>query len=87
MIWCGRMEALFCADERKTLMSKPKIGNSGLECAPLVLGTNVFGWNVEEPAAERLYETVSTVYAASAAEELLAQAETQARSSSQRLRA
>ena len=32
-------------------MKKRKLGNSGIEVAPLALGTNVFGWTVEERAA------------------------------------
>lgn len=38
-------------------MKKRKLGNSGLEVAPLALGGNVFGWTVEEPAAFRLFDT------------------------------
>lgn len=37
-------------------MKKRKLGNSGLEVAPLALGGNVFGWTVEEPAAFRLFD-------------------------------
>ena len=29
----------------------PPLGRSGLSVAPLMLGTNVFGWNVDEPTA------------------------------------
>jgi aryl-alcohol dehydrogenase-like predicted oxidoreductase len=32
-------------------MKKRKLGNSGLEVAPLVLGGNVFGWTIDEPAS------------------------------------
>lgn len=32
-------------------MKKRKLGNSGLEVSPLALGSNVFGWTVDEPAA------------------------------------
>jgi aryl-alcohol dehydrogenase-like predicted oxidoreductase len=32
-------------------MKKRKLGNSGLEVAPLALGGNVFGWTVDEAAA------------------------------------
>jgi aryl-alcohol dehydrogenase-like predicted oxidoreductase len=32
-------------------MKKRKLGNSGLEVAPLALGGNVFGWTVDEPTA------------------------------------
>src|ERR1700727_3155548 len=30
-------------------MNKRKLGNSGLEFAPLMLGGNVFGWTIDEP--------------------------------------
>jgi aryl-alcohol dehydrogenase-like predicted oxidoreductase len=32
-------------------VTKRKLGRSGLEIAPLVLGSNVFGWNVDEKTA------------------------------------
>jgi aryl-alcohol dehydrogenase-like predicted oxidoreductase len=32
-------------------MKKRKLGNSGLEVAPLALGGNVFGWTIDEPAS------------------------------------
>jgi aryl-alcohol dehydrogenase-like predicted oxidoreductase len=32
-------------------MEKRKLGNSGLEVAPLAFGGNVFGWTVDEPTA------------------------------------
>jgi aryl-alcohol dehydrogenase-like predicted oxidoreductase len=32
-------------------MEKRKLGNSGLEVAPLALGTNVFGWTIDEPSS------------------------------------
>ena len=32
-------------------MEKRKLGNSGLEAAPLALGTNVFGWTIDEPSS------------------------------------
>jgi aryl-alcohol dehydrogenase-like predicted oxidoreductase len=32
-------------------MKKRKLGNSELELAPLALGGNVFGWNLDEPAS------------------------------------
>jgi len=32
-------------------MKKRKLGNSGIEVAPLALGGNVFGWTVDEPTA------------------------------------
>jgi len=32
-------------------MQKRKLGNSGLETAPLVLGGNVFGWTADEPTS------------------------------------
>jgi aryl-alcohol dehydrogenase-like predicted oxidoreductase len=37
-------------------MKKRKLGNSGLEVAPLVLGGNVFGWTVDEPTAFRILD-------------------------------
>jgi aryl-alcohol dehydrogenase-like predicted oxidoreductase len=35
----------------KLNMKKRKLGNSGLELAPLALGGNVFGWTIDEPAS------------------------------------
>jgi aryl-alcohol dehydrogenase-like predicted oxidoreductase len=32
-------------------MNRRKLGNSGIEVAPLALGGNVFGWTVDEPTA------------------------------------
>src|SRR5438874_5613085 len=32
-------------------MQKRKLGKSGLETAPLVLGGNVFGWTADEPTS------------------------------------
>ena len=32
-------------------MKRRKLGNSGLEVAPLALGGNVFGWTIDEPAS------------------------------------
>lgn len=37
-------------------MTKRKLGNSGLEIAPLVFGGNVFGWTTDEPASFRLLD-------------------------------
>jgi aryl-alcohol dehydrogenase-like predicted oxidoreductase len=37
-------------------LQKRKLGNSGLEIAPLVLGGNVFGWTVEEPLAFQIFD-------------------------------
>lgn len=37
-------------------MKKRKLGNSGLEVAPLALGGNVFGWTVDEPTAFTLLD-------------------------------
>ncbi|MBV9339287.1 MAG: aldo/keto reductase [Acidobacteria bacterium] len=37
-------------------MAKRKLGNSGLEIAPLVFGGNVFGWTVKEPEAFSLLD-------------------------------
>lgn len=37
-------------------MKKRKLGNSGLEIAPLALGGNVFGWTVDEPTAFKLLD-------------------------------
>jgi aryl-alcohol dehydrogenase-like predicted oxidoreductase len=37
-------------------MKKRKLGNSGLEIAPLVLGGNVFGWTVDEEASFALLD-------------------------------
>ena len=32
-------------------MEKRKLGNSGLEAAPLAFGGNVFGWTADEPTS------------------------------------
>ena len=37
-------------------MEKRKLGNSGLEVAPLALGGNVFGWTVHEPMASQILD-------------------------------
>ena len=37
-------------------MEKRKLGNSGLEVAPLALGGNVFGWTVDEAASFRILD-------------------------------
>ncbi len=33
------------------MAGKRKVGNSGIEVAPLMLGGNVFGWNIDEPTS------------------------------------
>ena len=38
------------------VMIKRKLGNSGLETAPLAFGGNVFGWTVDEPTAFKLLD-------------------------------
>src|SRR5437899_5646639 len=37
-------------------MKKRKLGNSGLEIAPLAFGGNVFGWTVDEPTAFKMLD-------------------------------
>jgi aryl-alcohol dehydrogenase-like predicted oxidoreductase len=37
-------------------MEKRKLGNSGIEVAPLALGGNVFGWTVDEPTGFKLLD-------------------------------
>src|SRR3984885_10801188 len=37
-------------------MQKRKLGKTGIEVAPLVLGGNVFGWTVDEPASFELFD-------------------------------
>ena len=37
-------------------MKKRKLGNSGLEVAPLALGGNVFGWTADESTVRRQKE-------------------------------
>lgn len=37
-------------------MKKRKLGNSGIEVAPLALGGNVFGWTADEPMSFRLLD-------------------------------
>jgi aryl-alcohol dehydrogenase-like predicted oxidoreductase len=38
------------------ILERRKLGNSGLETAPIVLGGNVFGWTVDEPTAFRILD-------------------------------
>jgi aryl-alcohol dehydrogenase-like predicted oxidoreductase len=38
------------------VMQKRKLGNSGLEVAPLAFGGNVFGWTADEPTSFRLLD-------------------------------
>jgi len=38
-------------------MKKRKLGNSGLEVAPLALGGNVFGWTADEPTSFRILDS------------------------------
>jgi aryl-alcohol dehydrogenase-like predicted oxidoreductase len=38
------------------LMQTRKLGNSGLEIAPLVFGGNIFGWTVDEPTSFKLLD-------------------------------
>jgi aryl-alcohol dehydrogenase-like predicted oxidoreductase len=40
----------------KNEMKKRKLGNSGLEVAPLAFGGNVFGWTVDEPTSFQLLD-------------------------------
>ena len=37
-------------------MIKRKLGNSGLEVAPLALGGNVFGWTIDEQASFKILD-------------------------------
>src|SRR5208282_2128141 len=37
-------------------MDKRRLGNSGIEISPLVLGGNVFGWTVDEPTSFKLLD-------------------------------
>ena len=41
-------------------MKKRKLGNSGLEVAPLALGGNVFGWTADEPTSFRILDAFVT---------------------------
>src|SRR3989304_71802 len=38
-------------------MKKRKLGNSGMEVAPLALGGNVFGWTADEPTSFRILDS------------------------------
>ncbi len=38
------------------MASKRKLGNSGLEIAPLALGGNVFGWTIDEPTSFQILD-------------------------------
>jgi aryl-alcohol dehydrogenase-like predicted oxidoreductase len=40
-------------------MKKRKLGNSGLEIAPLALGGNVFGWTIGEPASFQVLDAIA----------------------------
>lgn len=40
----------------QTTIEKLKLGNSGLEVAPLAFGGNVFGWTADEPTSFRLLD-------------------------------
>jgi aryl-alcohol dehydrogenase-like predicted oxidoreductase len=42
--------------EKEAEMERRRLGNSGLEVAPLVFGGNVFGWTVDEPTAFELLD-------------------------------
>ncbi|MFZ0590795.1 MAG: aldo/keto reductase, partial [Bryobacteraceae bacterium] len=37
-------------------MERRKLGNSGIETAPLALGGNVFGWTADEPTSFKLLD-------------------------------
>ena len=37
-------------------MERRKLGNSGLETAPLAFGGNIFGWTVDEPTSFQLLD-------------------------------
>ena len=37
-------------------MKKRKLGNSGIEVAPLIFGGNVFGWTIDEPTSFQLLD-------------------------------
>ncbi len=37
-------------------MKKRKLGNSGLEIAPLMFGGNIFGWTIDEPTSFKLLD-------------------------------
>lgn len=39
------------AEKGKHRMEKRKLGNSGLEIAPIAFGGNIFGWTVDEPTS------------------------------------
>jgi aryl-alcohol dehydrogenase-like predicted oxidoreductase len=42
--------------EKAGTMKKRTLGNSGLQVAPLMLGGNVFGWTVDEPASFKILD-------------------------------
>src|ERR1700738_351441 len=42
--------------EKTMALSKRKLGNSGLEIAPIVFGGNVFGWTADEATSFRLLD-------------------------------
>jgi aryl-alcohol dehydrogenase-like predicted oxidoreductase len=37
-------------------MNRRRLGQSGIDIAPIMLGTNVFGWNVDQAAANRILD-------------------------------
>ncbi len=40
-------------------MKKRRLGNSGLEIAPLAFGGNVFGWTIDEPTSFELLDVLT----------------------------
>ena len=45
---------------REAEMNKRKLGQSGIEVAPLAFGGNVFGWTVDEPTAFQLLDAFAS---------------------------
>jgi hypothetical protein len=46
-----RVKKAWIDELREIIMEMRKLGRSGLEIAPLVLGGNVFGWTADEPTS------------------------------------
>ena len=51
----GLLQASCCAHHRR--MERRKLGESGLEVAPLCLGGNVFGWTADEKTSFRILDS------------------------------
>jgi aryl-alcohol dehydrogenase-like predicted oxidoreductase len=53
---CSELSPFYFYFYLRTVMEKRKLGNSGLEVAPLALGGNVFGWTIDEASSFRILD-------------------------------